>query len=255
MKLIQVEFSKEKILEMGEEERLFFIALGHFMNEINVATKYLFWAANAPSETIEELDGKYSMMLFHIRFLAGALNETWELFQNHFLSAKFSQKYVPEINQDSKAKDAYKNYRSYFSRTNPINLIRKRYAFHFSAQDAEGALAKYDGPLLAYLERGIPPNNLYHFVDALIGTAILDATNRSDLDELVNELFKVSVWFIEIADVIMKLILVDHSSDIRAKAPREVHFENLPNFGEERICWFTDTSDWTNPASSKEVSD
>lgn len=245
MKVVEITLHRDKLLALPELERTFFIGLGHFANEINAVTKLLYWAAVPEKPNSVEDRGNFVMMLVLIRYLAGALNESWLLIDKKFHGTGLSKTYHPMLGEESS--NEIKSLKRYFNRTNAAKQIRNKFAYHYSAEEVATALPHVEKELHAYLDNSTAPNNLFHFSEVLLGKAIVDhiesTVQKTSLIELVDELLEVSALFQHVADALMTAIITSHGEELRVKHPEEVLFEDLMKFKSVKLPWFTDTSD------------
>jgi hypothetical protein len=244
MKVIYVQLDKTKLLGLPEPERSLFLGLGHVANEINALTKMLYWAAGTPAPTAAQEHGRFTMMLLLTRLLAGKLNESWGVLQKSFYGTALSKQYAPML--EGEPAEALGSLGRYFGSTNAANVIRNRFAFHDSPADLGAELPEITGPLLVYMDRASAPNNLFYMAELLLGQALIHAVGQiqgpNSLEDLVGQLFDVSLWFSQVADGIMDAIMETHGQELRAADPEEVRLSELMDFRNVTIPWFTETT-------------
>ncbi len=248
MKVLRGELRKDKLLSIPEIEYTFFLALGHVSNEINATKKMLYWAANTPIHNEGDDHGRFTLMLFLTRLLAGQLNEAWEFLQKSYLKTTLGRDYADQL--DAESTDDLKSIRRYFSSRNNCNQIRNHFAFHYSAAEISGILPSVNDKLLIYLERESVPNNLFFCSEVLIAHALLDLLGRDagplTMEDIVGELFDVALWFAHVSDGLMDAIIKKNGKEPRAGPSEEMHFAELEPFQSIRIPWFTDTTEVVN---------
>ncbi len=251
MRLIKVELDKKKLLAIPESEATFFLSLGHICNEINAATKLLYWSGNLKPEGEADEHGQFALSLYLTRVLAGHLNEAWEFLRKDYFSPSDSsttplaKEYAPLLDGEAAAEmDVLK---SYFGPANNLcRQIRNAIAFHFSAADIAGLLPLVQGKLIAYLERDVAPNNLFHCSELLVSEALVKIMNSSSrnltYDALCDELFRVAARFVRVSDGLMDVVIKKYDLRVDNSPPQEVRFENIRPFKSIDIPWFSDTS-------------
>lgn len=244
MKVIKVELDKDRILSMPELEHTFFFALGHVANEINATTKMMYWAANAPNKNDVDQHGNFTLTLYLTRILAGQLNEAWEFFRKSFFRSTLSRDYEPRL--DSENSERLQKLKRYFNSTNHCKRIRNHFAFHFSASDIKDTLPNVGDDLLIYLEQGDAPNNLFYCSEVILAHALLNLLygdpNYNHFDSLVEELFEIALYFVQISDGLMEAIIAKNGIEMKVKNPEIVKFEKLVPFEKINIPWFSDTT-------------
>lgn len=245
MKVIDVQFDKDKLLLLPPSERTLYFALGHAVNETNALAKMLYWASNGLARNEAEKRGRGTLELLFIRLLAGKLNESWILLYQKYFGTGLSRKYESKL--DDVAKESFQKLRRYFSSENACNKIRNQFAFHYSPEELAATLPAVTDELHAYLQRDAAPNNLFAFSESLLAEALLSLLKSigdyDSLDKLVGELFDVGVWFAQVSDALMFAIGDESGVELRLKDPVEVQFEELPNLQSISLSWFSDTSE------------
>lgn len=244
MKVTRIKLEKDKLLMIPETERTFFIALGHIINEVNALTKMLYWASRAPERNEVESDGKFTLLLLFIHLLSGKLNESWELFRKSFFGTKLSRELEPQL--EGKFLESLEELKKYFGQKNSIKLIRNRFAFHYSPEELSNVLSEIDEELFIYLEPNHAPNNLFCFAELLSANALLSVLPNLDPHDaykaLVDELFDVSIWFAQLSEGLMVLIIGLYYEDKGSGKPEEIELKNLMELTDIYIPWFAETS-------------
>lgn len=245
MKVIDVHLDQSKLLLIPENERTLYFSLGHAANEVNALAKLLYWASNGLARNEAEQRGCEALELLFIQLLAGKLHESWILLDRKYFGAKLSKKYYNKL--DNPTKEFLKKLKKYLGPEKACDKIRNQFAFHYSPDELAATLEATTGELHAYLQRDAAPNNLFAFSETLLTQALLASLKSigdyDSLEKLVDELFDVGVWFIQVADALMFAIGDDCGIELRLKNPVEVQFEELPEFNSVAIPWFSNTSE------------
>ncbi|MEN4040828.1 MAG: hypothetical protein ROW52_11995 [Anaerolineaceae bacterium] len=97
------------------------------------------------------------------------------------------------------------------------------------------------------MDRESAPNNLFYCSEILIAHALLKTLSRDNyevaFDNLVDELFKVALWFVRVSDGLMEAIIMKNEKELRTIDPEEVHFDKIEPFQSIIIPWFTNTTE------------
>lgn len=211
MKLLKVDIPKSKLDTISKNEQVFFIQLTHFLNELNILQKCVIISSNElTSLTTVERRGQVSQAHFFIRTLAGKLNEGWEMINNDFFKTQLSKRYEKLLSQTGK--DSLSKLKRYFRRDNRVNLIRKKFAFHYDKEKIKEEVDKI--PQREVLEMFISEhrgNCLYSLSDIIVNWAILNSIDSSNpqraMDILIDEVaIKVSGWFQEFGGDCVRII-------------------------------------------------
>jgi len=244
MKVINIQLQRDKLLSIPQDERRFFVSIGHSANEINAITKLMYWASITSINSQAEDHGRFTILLLLIRLLAGKLWESWVLYKSKFFGTAISRYYEPML--EGEPANALNSLKRYFGSRNAANLIRNHFGFHYSPDDVDRVLPEVDELLDLYLEREAAPNNLFFFSEALVGKALLvmleEEGKQTSMEDLVDELFEVSAWFALASDGLMVAIIDRHGEELRARDPEEVQFDDLLDFRSIQLPWFTETA-------------
>ena len=89
MKLSKVNISKSKLDTIPEIEKVFFVQLMQFINELNILQKCVIISSNELDSlnTIEKR-GQISQAQFFIRTLAGKLSEGWKMINKNYIDTQ-----------------------------------------------------------------------------------------------------------------------------------------------------------------------
>ena len=244
MSVIRVEVNKDKFASLPAAEQTLFLGVAHLYNEVNATTKLLYWAATTPTGTEAQDHGRLSLLLMLIQLLAGKLNEGWELFTKAYFGSVLSREFEPAL--DASGREALQYLKRYFGKANEVNVIRNKFAFHYTPHELETVLPHVTEPLYAYMEADLAPNNLFFFSEAMTAQALVrvlssEVRTRS-FEELVETLFEVAASFAIASDAIMDAILTKSGHDLRVGQPVEVVLSGPLDFRAVPVPWFTDTS-------------
>lgn len=246
MKVMRIHINKRELMSLQDDERILFLSLGLFVNEINALTRMLYWAANRKSDKLNEAEenGMRTMIFFLMRLLAGKLYESHKVVKKKFSKRKLAKNYVPKLWGESV--EALENITRYFDKPdNHIKEIRDSYGFHYSPVSLDKMLPNVTEPLYIYMNRDKSADNLFYLSEQLIISGLPKLMGKSDIDKaadaLTGELYKVSAWFATLADGLMAKFFETHDTELRESNPVEVKFSTLLKFDKVQIPWFTDT--------------
>lgn len=202
MILHKVLIGLKKLKSIPESERIFFVQLGIFLNELLVLHKLLHFSNNYNIDDKVVKRAQDAQSLFIARMLAEKLFEGWRLLQKNFFEGKISKKYEGLLN--SQGKGCLKKLKLYFSRSNPIEKVRNSLTTHYftSSEAIRDQIAKIPEQETFELYIGREEGNcLYHLSHVLITLAILDAVDKPDMKDAMmtffKDLFQTAEWFID----------------------------------------------------------
>jgi hypothetical protein len=197
---------REKLRAIPENERALFVLLGHAVNEINILNKTFYLSTQFSEEPKWRAHAHVSQSLVFARALTGKLNEAWQLLQSGYFQTQLSREYHQHL--EASVVDALDKLKKYFGRKNLIEVIRNRFAFHYSFDDAKAVLERDlpDDEMVMYLAED-QGNTLYYFSELVVNTALLDAleagTEEQALSRLMGESARVVSWLNDVAGGIM----------------------------------------------------
>ena len=235
LRLPRNQVSKELLLAMTDDERTVFLGLTHAENETNALSKMLYWTVNTHEETDTEKDGRVSMLLLIVLILCGKLFEYWRLLENN---SKTSLWRIQEPRLTDGTRNALDSLRNYFGRRNPINIIRDQFNIHYPTDNLGRILPRLADPLYFYGDVENDRNNLYQFADIIWAQALETLTGRN-LETLAKELIYLTVWFSQVTNGLMDLILEQYRGQQILPEPEELQIDALPQFNEVTLPWFT----------------
>jgi len=244
MDIRKITFPKKIFNEIPENERLLFILLGHFNNELAILHKLLVYSMAKPRDDSEhELKAHNAQMLFLARLYAGKLFEGWEVVRKKILSTKeFSMEYEAMSSVEGKA--AFDELKKYFGGTNRIANVRNKYAFHYSSDDdIREQYGKFDNKNEFIIYTANFANSLYYMSDEIINRAIFEIfgaeTVQKSLDLFFNELKKLGEWFFDFTGGYLVIILDKYFKERFAQLQWEIiTINNPPKIDEISIPFF-----------------
>lgn len=239
MKLSKINIPKSKLDTIPEKEKVFFIQLMHFLNELNILQKCAIVSSNKlASLTTIEKRSQISQAHFFIRTLAGKLNEGWKMISKNFVETQLSREYENLLSQ--KGKEGLSELIGYFNdENNKVRLIRNKFAFHYDKEKIKEEIDKI--PQEELLEMYISEhrvNCLYSISDTVVNWSILDSIDSSNsqraMEILIGDIaIKVSGWFREfcgdcVCIIVKKLEL--NSTEVEIPEPPSIDDVKLPYF-------------------------
>lgn len=242
MKLYKIPIEKSKLDSMSENERIFFIQLAHFGNEINILRRIFLWSTLAkPRHDVEE-KASVAQALCMAKILTGKLNEGWELLQRGFFRSGLSKEYEPRL--IDQARESLSNLKKYFSKTNVINKVRNKFSFHYSSDGIKECFKQlsHSVDFDIYLSHN-HSNSFYYAPEALVNYAIMESIEPGKHEEamelFIQETINVTGWFLSFSDGFMIEIAKRHLG-IRLEdlAAIELELPGPPKFDEISIPYF-----------------
>jgi hypothetical protein len=239
VKLMIVEFSKGQLEALPKEEQVFLVQLTHLLDELSILLKCVIYSSNEiGSEGEVERTGRRAQSLFFMRILAGKLNEGWDMLQKSYFGATLSKKYEKHLSEEAGKGIEY--IKHYFSRNNLLFLIRNSWAFHYDRQKVEEEIDRIrENDVLTMILSEGRGNSLHAFSDNIVISSILNAINKSGLqqamDTLYGEILKVGHSFQDFGYGCVDLSL--RGVELNSK---EVEVSNVPLIGEVRLPYFVE---------------
>jgi hypothetical protein len=128
----RIQITKEQFRTLPKDERALLLLMGHALNQIAVLVKLVIFSTNKDPE--DPIEGRVSAAQSQVilRFLFGAVVETWE-----FLRRPDNQKiigsYLPALDKDGAA--THEELNRYFGSSNLLSNMRNKFSYHFPHTD------------------------------------------------------------------------------------------------------------------------
>jgi hypothetical protein len=148
VRLLEVEFTKAQLDRLPKEDRIFFVQLTHFLDELAILHKCLIVTTQTMSSAAgaEKMAQRVQAMFF-VRMLAGKLNEGWDMLKNSYARTRpRNRRGHPPANElipgkyynhlHNEMKNLLAKLTGYFSQgSNLIYTIRNKYSFHYDNEE------------------------------------------------------------------------------------------------------------------------
>ena len=133
MKFTTLEILESDFDKIGENEKIFYVFIGHLCNEITVLEKLLFLSTtfSNSNENLDAVNASQSLMMS--KLTAGKLWEGWELLKA-FISIGTNRPKIPislisDLSTEGKA--AFDELKVYFKRGGLFDILRNQFSFHY----------------------------------------------------------------------------------------------------------------------------
>jgi len=241
-KVFKAVISKDQLTSVTEQERVFFLSIGHFANEVNVLQKMLLWSSDFDAQPDAVLKANITSALVFLRLLAGKLKEGHNLLSKYYFGARLSHSYDALLSKV--AYDALAFLKQYFSKKNDVDHIRNNYAFHYSPLKANAELMDVPDDLELFVAEDYG-NTLYYAQEVLANRALFRSLGDEDLQKsfskLIEEVLEVAKYFSVFTTGFMEALLNQHAELLDGVA-QPVELGTLPCLLDVQIPWFTDNS-------------
>lgn len=236
MELYEIDIPKQILITMPQNERVFVINLGQFLNEINVLLRGVMFVENHKPDNDMEMSGWRCQYLYFTRILASCLYEGWKILKNAYFGSGLSRKLENEFNDETKAN--LTNIKKYFSSDNDIKKIRNKFGFHYSQEtidDGVKAISDSDQKYLKFILGNNRGNNLYLYSDAVVYYSMVHSLTPREFNKLIQEIYKVCDWFLAFGAVCIAILLSNHGVTIEKKP---IKLDEVPNRGDVTFPFF-----------------
>jgi hypothetical protein len=244
--LKKIKLTRAQLDAIPDNERRLFILVSHAANELSVLSKLFHFTASATSENPVILRAENIQALVLGRLLTGKIYECWMLLQEAFFKTALSKMYEPKFDEDSS--QALKALKRYFGPTSIIELVRKKYAFHYSLDQVDvGYSSLVEGdPLDVYFSES-NANTLYEFGDSITNRAMLEAIFPGDhqrafeilVDDTASAVEKINI----VIGMIMTIVFQMHiGNDLQEMGAETVQIEGMLDSQQIYIPYFIEAS-------------
>ncbi|MYM29294.1 hypothetical protein GTP58_13270 [Duganella sp. CY15W] len=212
MKISKIELTREDILSVPANERVFLIYAGHALNELNILSRMVVFSMPIRRGEAERQIMVGQSQVF-LRLLAGKLHETSSLFEKTYYKSKVSMMVGNGLSDEVKA--TLKNLRRYFNKGNKaaITAIRNLHAFHYDPEQVDVGLMKLDPRMtldIYFDEKSA--NTFYGFADSVINSAVMtsiDRENHSDaFKTLLSDIERITQSFQLVLEALIEQIVM-----------------------------------------------
>jgi len=200
MQLSKITFRKSDLEQIPEAERVMFISLSHAANELNILSKLFQISMKGPITNELERQVMNVQGLMFARLLAGKLSELWQMFSLVFFKSKISLEFEPLL--DTEAGISLVSLKKYFSKSNVINTVRNKCAFHYSLDEISEGYSELDDSrvLDIYLSQSNEnANTIYCFADYIANLAMLKSIDAKDshsaFENFMDDTSNAMKWF------------------------------------------------------------
>lgn len=197
MKINILKVSTDKIKHLSNDEKVFFVYMGHLRNELTMLQSILNLSTSYVPKN-ESLDAtNAAMSLLTIRLLAGKLSEGWQFLQSSYFPTRIALTIEPKLEPDSLG--ALQKLKRYFKGRNLIHSVRNQFAFHYSTENSSKIIDKLDNKLkdweIVLRDRQIP---FFISAEQIISEIMYEEINADPniaLEEFFKETFDVAQNF------------------------------------------------------------
>jgi hypothetical protein len=247
MQLHHFQLTRKQLDAIPEAERTLIVLLAHAANELSVLAKLLHFSSISLGDHSLLVEARNAQFLTLSRLLAGRIYECWKLLQSAFFQTRLSKSYEPKF--DEQARDALEALKKYFGRTNLIENVRNKFAFHYEPSQIAAGYAKLaDGdPLDVYLSKA-NANTLYVFADAIVGRALMESINPLDHSKsvaaLLDETSAAIAWLNEVIGACLSTCIELHvGGNLYSLGARIVDIEGAPDWKNISLPFFIEIAD------------
>jgi hypothetical protein len=236
MELIKVSFKRQSFDIIPEAERIFFIQLSLFADEITILHKLILFSNNHKDDQ-PVLTAQNIQSFFLVKLLAGKLFEGWLILQKNYFN-KLSKKYDAQLSD--KCSESIVYIKSYFAKQNLISLIRNKYAFHYDYQRIKNELNSIptDEVLDLYVSAN-HGNSLYSMAHIISSYALFNEVDNTDdlkaLDTIFKDVLDVSNEFLTFAGELLVKILAAYQIPTSVD---KIHLSDVPNIDSVNLPYF-----------------
>jgi len=189
--------TEEFLNSMSEDEKIFAVQLGYFLNEINILVKCTRIKPKSPPYRPEGI-AEFCFVLMFIRLLASKLYEAWRFIKTwnkknkkaFFLNEELPKWLEPILSNETK--EIWEKIDNYFKNTNNILVyIRNRAGFHYDKELIKKGLQQLkvlkNTQALTYFTSEYAENSLFVFSDMIILQALKKKICTKNCQEICQE--------------------------------------------------------------------
>lgn len=238
--ILHFQLSRASLDQLPQDERILFLAICHFANELNVLHKITVGSLRGDSTLPAAEHAKIAQSLVLFRIMAGKLREGYKVLDQFYYGTQLSRVYDSLLRDEARV--ALKEVRRYFKRgSTRISSIRNDFAFHYSPAVVGSALdgLSTDLSLDLYLSDH-HANCLYYFAEVAVASAMLGGIDEQAMRDLADETALVARDFFRFISGYLAAFDDRHPDVMQEVAsPTPPSPESLPAFEALEIPFFT----------------
>jgi hypothetical protein len=245
VEIYRVPISKAELRSIPVTERNLLLLASHAVNQLSILQKLLVFSLNykGASKIEDTLSAAQSQTI--LRFLFGALAETWEMLKRPTNQKLIGQDYGDLIEPDGRA--AYEALKKHFGESNLLHRLRNTIAYHHpSFHELEAAFEDVpEDEDWAWYPSDTINNSFYLASDYVISAGILRATGETDtakaFEKVMGMVVPVANELIDFCLYLMRAIVV-RRLDPKCLSPQigsGTKVVEVPNLYEVAIPFFT----------------
>jgi hypothetical protein len=245
MEFIGIKFTKEALDKMEENEKIFLIQFGEFLNEINILYRCFFATSNSEGESEVEKKSKAGQLFLFIRLLASKLYEGWNILRTSYFGSQLSK--TIEIKLEKEASESLAIIKKYFSNKNNLEIIRNKIGFHYDnkiVKDGLNNLESVEAEDLKISMTHSRGNCFYSLSDVIMFSGMrknLEVPNLDEfLDHLMGEIIQLCSAFQNFGDESLWIIILKYQGSITEQ--KKYNVTNIALHSEIKLPFLIDTN-------------
>jgi hypothetical protein len=242
MQLHHFVLTKSQLDGIPQAERTLVALLAHAANELGVLAKLFHFSVASLGDHSLLVEARNAQAMTIGRLLTGKIYECWVLLQSAFFATRISKLYEPLFDQEAQA--ALTALKRYFGRTNLIENVRNKFAFHYELDQISAGYAKLGegDPLDVYLSK-TNANTLYVFAESIVGRSLMENINPVDhaksIAALIDETSAAIGWLNEVISACLLTCLRLHvGGDLYSLGADIVEVNGAPDWKSVQIPFF-----------------
>ena len=241
--------TKAQLDAIPEAERTLMILMAHAANELSVLSKLFHYSAASLGDHSLLIAARNAQALTLGRLLTGKIYECWQLLQSAFFRTRIAQKYEPLF--DANARAALSALKKYFGRANVIEMVRNKFAFHYSPEQIPAGYAKLaEGDALDVYLSKTNSNTLYVFAETIAGRSLMESIDSADhtksVAALIDQTSMAIGWLNEVTGACLLTCLELHvGGNLYSLGARVVNLDGVPDSQQVTIPFFIEIPDKT----------
>jgi hypothetical protein len=234
--VLHISFTPLDLQCLTEEERIFFLQVGGFLQEIISLQKFMHMCSRGVPDKWQRAAENAQAMYF-CRLLAGTLFEAWNTLHSHKYRAVLA-KYRPKLRPEAQGAETRLN--EYFSR--PSNLcakIRNNYSHHSNYGEIRKALRSWpENEKLDLILSDTHANCRYLAVDVLMNHRVCGSIyNMESISSFLQEVMNVVAEFVTFGSEYISHILKRLATSKDGVAAEE-EINDVPQLNDLRLHYF-----------------
>jgi len=241
MQIYSGPFLKSDLMNIPDNERIFFLLSGQVFNDLNILNKLSIMCMGQTDSSYDPINkANLYQGLSIITLLVGKIYEGWKLLDTQILQTDLYEKYRPMLPKS--AIESITGLEYYFSSNNLINMVRQKYAFHYDYKKFKEGFDHMPGESELIIFVGETYANTFYYSSAAATyygiLKMIDYNEKEAIRKLFTELRGITECWLQFIGAFMIVIVHNYLIEQGKLEFTETDIGDPPIISEIKIPYF-----------------